>query len=97
VAALILPSSCGPEDGREEGGLAAAVATVDAVDRLGGRHVRGETVLSAPDILPAINEGQFNEEVAMCYLVIFFTGWYRIVYFDYTVQASQNHTIINSI
>ncbi len=54
VAALILPSSCGPEDGREEGGLAAAVAAVDAVDRLGWRHVGGETVLSAPDILPAI-------------------------------------------
>ena len=48
-----LPSSCGPEDRREEGGLTAAVAAVDAVDGLGRRHVGGHAVLSTPDVLPA--------------------------------------------
>ncbi len=49
----VLPSSCGPEDRGEEGGLAAAVAAVDAVDRLGRGHVWRQAVLPAPYVLPA--------------------------------------------
>jgi|LakMenEpi03Aug12_release.lakeMendotaPanAssembly.Ray.scaffolds.fasta_scaffold281650_2 hypothetical protein len=52
-----LPSSCGPEDRREEGGLTAAVAAVDAVDRLGRRHVGGHAVLSTSDVFPATTFG----------------------------------------